>query len=112
MAIPRPSRSNSSGRKGSPMQTTVLVGTAVLALAAFVDPSIRTGLLVVTPAYAQEKSATAQMGVKSTGGGRMSIDVQGAEVRTVLRSIAEFSNKNIVVGKDVKGIVSIQLRDV
>jgi len=94
------------------MRTRVLVGTAVVALAAFVDPSIRTGLSVVTPAYAQAKSATAQMGVKSTGGGRMSIDVQGAEVRTVLRSIAEFSGKNIVAGKEVKGLVSLQLKDV
>jgi type IV pilus assembly protein PilQ len=93
------------------MRTRVLVGTAVLALAALVDPSIRTGLSLVTPAYAQAKSATAQLGVKSTGGGRMSIDVQGAEIRTVLRSIAEFSGKNIVVGKDVKGQVSLQLKD-
>jgi len=93
------------------MRTRVLVGTAVVALAAFVDPSIRTGLSVVTPAYAQAKSATAQMGVKSTGGGRMSIDVQGAEVRTVLRSIAEFSGTNIVAGKEVKGLVSLQLKD-
>jgi type IV pilus assembly protein PilQ len=94
------------------MRNRVLVGTAVWALAAFVDPSILTGLSLVSPAYAQAKSAQAQMGVTRTGGGRMSIDVQGADVRTVLRSIAEFSGKNIVAGKDVKGVVSIQLRDV
>ena len=94
------------------MRNRVLVGTAVWALAAFVDPSIQTGLALVSPAYAQAKSAQAQMGVTRTGGGRMSIDVQGADVRTVLRSIAEFSGKNIVAGKDVKGVVSIQLRDV
>ncbi len=94
------------------MRISVLVGTAVLALAAFVDPSIQTGLTGITPAYAQAKSAQAQMGVKSTGGGRMSIDVQGAEIRTVLRSISEFSNKNIVASKNVKGQVSLQLKDV
>ena len=42
----------------------------------------------------------------------MSLDVQGAEIRTVFRSIAEFSGRNIVVGKDVKGQVSLQLKDV
>ncbi len=94
------------------MRNSVLVGTAVVALAAFVDPSIKTGLTLVSLASAQTRSAQSQMGVSRTGGGRMSIDVQGADIRTVLRSIAEFSGKNIVAGKDVKGIVSIQLRDV
>jgi type IV pilus assembly protein PilQ len=91
------------------MRTRVLVGTAVAvwALAAFVDPSPRSGWSFVSPAYAQDRS-----GVTRTGSGRMSLDVQGAEIRTVLRSIAEFSGKNIVVGKDVKGPISIQLRDV
>src|SRR5262245_2485311 len=92
------------------MRNSVLVGTAVLALAAFVDPS--NGIHGVTSAYAQAKTAQAQMGVKGTGGGRMSIDVQGAEIRTVLRSISEFSGRNVVVGKEVKGQVSIQLHDV
>jgi type IV pilus assembly protein PilQ len=94
------------------MRNSVLVGTAVWALAAFVDPSITNGLSLVTPAYAQTRSAQSQMGVKGTGGGRMSIDVQGAEIRTVLRSISEFSGRNIVAGKEVKGQVSIQLHDV
>jgi len=94
------------------MRNSVLVGTAVWALAAFVDPSITNVPTLVTPAYAQARSAQTQMGVKGTGGGRMSIDVQGAEVRTVLRSISEFSGRNIVAGKEVKGQVSIQLHDV
>jgi len=94
------------------MRNSVLVGTAVWALAAFVDPSITNVPTLVTPAYAQARSAQAQMGVKGTGGGRMSIDVQGAEIRTVLRSISEFSGRNIVAGKEVKGQVSIQLHDV
>jgi type IV pilus assembly protein PilQ len=94
------------------MRNSVLVGTAVWALAAFVDPSIHAGLTLVSPAAAQTRSAQAQMGVTRTGGGRMSNDVQGADIRTVLRSIAEFSGRNIVAGKDVKGLVSLQLRDV
>src|SRR5689334_13211725 len=113
MATPRLSRSNSSGRMVPPMRNSVLVGTAVLALAAFVDPSLPAGQAVAAAAAgAQAKSAEAQMGLRSTGAGRMSLDVQGAEVRTVLRSIAEYSGRNIVVGKDVKGLVSVQLKDV
>lgn len=87
------------------MRTRVLVATAVLALAAFVDPSLP---IVAGPGVAY----AATPGVSRTGAGRMSIDVQGAEIRTVLRSIAEFSGRNIVAGKDVKGTVSVQLRDV
>src|SRR5690349_9609844 len=96
-----------------PMRNSVLVGTAVLALAAFVDPSLPVGSSVAAAAaVGQGSSAEAQVGLHSTGGGRMSLDVQGAEVRTVLRSIAEYSGRNIVVGKDVKGLVSVQLKDV
>ena len=95
------------------MRNSVLVGTAVLALAAFVDPSLPAGQAVAAAAAGgQAKSAEAQMGLRSTGAGRMSLDVQGAEIRTVLRSIAEYSGRNIVVGKDVKGLVSVQLKDV
>ena len=43
---------------------------------------------------------------------RISLDVQGAEVETVLRSIAEFSGKNIVASKEVKGSVTLRLRNV
>jgi type IV pilus assembly protein PilQ len=45
-------------------------------------------------------------------GRRMSLDVQGAEVQTVLRSLAEFSGKNIVASKEVKGQVTLRLRNV
>lgn len=45
-------------------------------------------------------------------GRRMSLDVQGAEIQTVLRSLAEFSGKNIVASKEVKGEVTLRLRNV
>jgi type IV pilus assembly protein PilQ len=69
--------------------------------------------MVAQPAGAQdpERSARSRMGVVQTGPGRMSIDVQGADVRTVLRAISEFSGRNIVVGHDVKGTVSVTIRD-
>ena len=45
-------------------------------------------------------------------GRRMSLDVQGAEIQTVLRSLSEFSGKNIVASKEVKGDVTLRLRNV
>jgi type IV pilus assembly protein PilQ len=94
------------------MATRVLVGTAILAFAAVADLSHSVGAAQAAAAAAQPRSAESQMGLRATGGGRMSLDVQGAEVRTVLRSISEYSGRNIVVGKDVKGLVSVQLKDV
>ena len=44
--------------------------------------------------------------------GTFTIDVEGADIRTVLRAIAEFSGRNIVVAPDVKGSVRIALRNV
>jgi type IV pilus assembly protein PilQ len=45
-------------------------------------------------------------------GRRMSLDVQGADINTVLRSLSEFSGKNIVASKEVKGQVTLRLRNV
>jgi type IV pilus assembly protein PilQ len=42
----------------------------------------------------------------------MTIDVQGADIKTVLRSISEFSGVNIVAGADVEGPVVIHLKNV
>jgi type IV pilus assembly protein PilQ len=69
-------------------------------------------VLVAVPAHAQESSAQRQVGLVRTGAGTFSIDVEGADVRTVLRAIAEFSGKNIVVGSGVKGTVRVALRNV
>lgn len=93
------------------MRTRILVGTAVLALAAFVDPSLPFGASPVRTALAQGRNS-ATPGVTRVNGGRMSIDVQGADVRTVLRSISEFSGRNVVVGAGVKGAVSLHLTNV
>jgi type IV pilus assembly protein PilQ len=42
----------------------------------------------------------------------MTIDVQGADIKTVLRSISEFSGVNIVAAPDVEGPVVIHLKNV
>jgi len=43
---------------------------------------------------------------------KITMDVQGADIKTVLRSLAEFSGANIVPGIDVEGPVTIHLVDV
>lgn len=65
----------------------------------------------VVPAGAQS-NASSQVGLTRTGSGSFNLDVNGADLRTVLRAISEFSGRNIVVAGNVKAIVSIQLRNV
>ncbi len=42
----------------------------------------------------------------------ISMDFQGADIRTVLRSFAVYSDKNIIAGPAVKGPVTVHLEDV
>ena len=72
-----------------------------------------TAVATVMPARAQDQpSAQRQVGLVRTGSGTLSLDVDGADVRTVIRAIAEFSGRNIIVAKDVKAVVTIKLTDV
>jgi len=43
---------------------------------------------------------------------RITIDAQGADIKTVLRTISDFAGKNIVYGPDVKGKVYVHIKDV
>lgn len=66
---------------------------------------------------ADPRASAASQPTGGTGGGAaatrpMSLDVQNAEVRTVFRSIAEFSGVNIVPDRDVIGPISINLSEV
>ncbi len=67
---------------------------------------------VVAPAGAQQSSAMQQVGMVRTGSGTFSIDVEGADIRTVVKAVAEFSGRNIVVANGVKGTVKVALRNV
>ena len=71
-------------------------------------------LAVEVPAApaAKEQSGSDYDRMQPTDGRRMSLDVQGADIQTVLRSLAEFSGKNIVASKEVKGEVTLRLRNV
>ncbi len=69
-------------------------------------------ILVAPPAAAQQSTAMKQVGMVRTGAGTFTMEVEGADIRTVLKAIAEFSGRNIVPGKDVKGTVKVALRNV
>ena len=62
--------------------------------------------------YPAEITAYTGIGTTPLGRNRMSIDVQGADIKTVLRSISEFSGVNIVAGPEVEGPVTVHLKDV
>jgi type IV pilus assembly protein PilQ len=68
--------------------------------------------LAPVPAQAQESGAIRQVGLVRTGGGAFSLDVEGADIRTVLRAISEFSGRNIVMSSDVEGRVRVSLHNV
>src|SRR5262245_4939765 len=63
-------------------------------------------------AAAAQSGTIQQVGLVRTGSGTFSIDVEGADIRTIVRAISEFSGRNIVVGKDVKGTVKVALKNV
>jgi type IV pilus assembly protein PilQ len=64
------------------------------------------------PSRASSTSSTSSSSGDVSDGRRMSLDVQAAEIQTVLRSLSEFSGKNIVASKEVKGEVTLRLRNV
>jgi type IV pilus assembly protein PilQ len=70
-------------------------------------------LLGAKPASAQEEpKATERVGLVRTGTETFSLDVEGADIRTVLRAIAEFSGRNIMVANDVRATVKVDLHNV
>jgi len=66
---------------------------------------------LAAPAAAQN-TASRDVGLVRSSTGSFSLDVDGADLRTVLRAIAEFSGRNIVLGNNARGTVRIQLKNV
>ena len=68
--------------------------------------------LPTKPSYAQDYTrdepsvvsfgVEEEVGLGGRGGARVSMDIQGADIYTVLRSISEYSGVNIVMGYDVR----------
>jgi len=72
------------------------------------------GLLVgvmACPAVAAP-TASQMVGLQKTGAGTFSLDVDGADIRTVCRAIAEFSGRNIIVSKEARATVTVSLHNV
>ena len=49
---------------------------------------------------------------RSYGNGLISMNIEGAEIRSVLRTFSEFSGMNIIAGSDVKGTATVLLHNV
>jgi type IV pilus assembly protein PilQ len=88
------------------MRTAKLLASLLLVAGAIVV------VLAPVPAAAQESGAIRQVGLVRTGGGTFSLDVEGADIRTVLRAISEFSGRNIVMSTGVEGRVRVSLHNV
>ncbi|MBN1521053.1 MAG: secretin and TonB N-terminal domain-containing protein [Candidatus Aureabacteria bacterium] len=67
------------------------------------------GLLVI---WISAGSAFAQTGSLGESSGLITISFRDAEIRDVLRALGDIGGVNIVVGKDVQGTVTVQLKDV
>lgn len=69
---------------------------------------------VETPglAFAHEAAASGSMAAGSAANRLMSIDVQNADIKSVLRSISEFSGSNIISGPEVEGTVTAHLKNI
>lgn len=57
------------------------------------------------------RGAPAAGGGYGMGSRRITLDAQGADIKTVLRTISEFADVNIVAGPDVKGVVNVHIKD-
>jgi len=66
-------------------------------------------LLLCALMHTQPLPVAAQRGY---GDGLISMNIEGAEIRSVLRSFSEFSGMNIIAGSDVKGTVTVLLHNV
>ena len=86
------------------------MGTAKVLAALLLAAGIT--LTAVAVSSADPASASQQVGLVRTGAGTFSLDVQGADIRTVLRAISEFSGRNIVLANGVHATVNVSIKNV
>ncbi|HAD82024.1 MAG: hypothetical protein A2509_07790 [Candidatus Edwardsbacteria bacterium RIFOXYD12_FULL_50_11] len=82
----------------TPPEKMALPATPIQPKAAYVEPQ--------KPRYRSASSGGL------SGGRSVSMELENADVITVLRAMAEYSGKNLIVGNDVKGSVSMRLHNV
>lgn len=82
-------------------------------LPAVQTPATETSEKSATPAgAAADVAGDAGKGKKVDGGPRIFLDVQDADIKSVLRLLAEQGNVSIVSGDDVKGTLTLNIKDV
>ena len=66
-----------------------------------------------TAAWTQNyvRGAPAAGGGLAMGSRKITLDAQGADIKTVLRTISDFAGVNIVSGKDVEGDIYVHIKD-
>ncbi|MDQ7798118.1 MAG: AMIN domain-containing protein [Candidatus Edwardsbacteria bacterium] len=82
----------------APPEKMALPATPIQPKAAYVEPQ--------KPRYRSASSGGL------SGGRSVSMELENADVITVLRAMAEYSGRNLIVGNDVKGSVSMRLHNV
>jgi type IV pilus assembly protein PilQ len=76
-------------------------------------PAVRTAEKSTTPgAAAVDVAGDAGKDKKINGGSRILLDVQESDIKAVLRLLAEQGNVSIVSGDDVKGTLTLKMKDV
>lgn len=69
-----------------------------------------TASYVESPRPSYRAASSAPRGL--AGGGLVSMDLENADIVTVLRAMAQYSKRNLIIGVDVKGSVSMSLHNV
>lgn len=69
-------------------------------------------LLLIAAALFLVRAAPAEACARNCSGKKITLDLQNAEVGNVLRLLADVSGKNFVYGEEVKGKVTLKLREV
>ena len=88
------------------------MGTAKVLATLLLVAGISLTAVAAQSAEGQSSSAMQQVGLVRTGADTFSLDVQGAEIRTVLRAISEFSGRNIITANGVHATITVSLKNV
>jgi hypothetical protein len=67
---------------------------------------------VVWPEDASPEAPPGGVELKPANGRRINLDVQGADIHVVLRTLSDYSGKNIIASREVEGEVTARLYDI
>jgi len=109
-SAPKPKTVETAGQSPAPKPAWTAPPTSTPTPAAKTDatPVAKPVMTTSSPQSLQSFASNAGLARNKS----MTIDVQNAHVRTVLRSLSEFSGVNIISGPEVDGVVTAHLRNV